>query len=272
MKYIIAGGDSFSAETRCWPHILARSNNLLCANNAIPSAGNDYICRSTIRSIQKHLEQGIDTSDMVVMPMWTFVDRKSFFVNRKESMMWNVLTDNQSQRHYSTNPASFVEHQTTEGWYGIAARPIDSGWVIGESYIISNTDVVGNFKKPYLLDYKTNEGSMIETLEWILFLQSFCTSHGIKLINLAHSYDSIFYYPDFNVRTNRNKNFHVKEQYKKNCEHLVDLIDDSLWIKQGLLEYTLDNGLPFESDNTHPAEEAHLQFTKKIIEPRLKEL
>jgi hypothetical protein len=272
MKYLIAGGDSFTAENFCWPHLLSRSNDLICVNNAVPSAGNDYICRSVINSIQKHLEQGVDPSDMVVVPLWTYVDRKSFFINATETRLWEDLTSAQARRHYSVNPVSFIEHQKSLGWYGVAAKAIDSGWVIGESSILTKHDVAGNFKKPYLLEYKTNEGSIIETLEWILFLQSFCNSHNIRLLNLAYSYESIFYYPEYNTFGSRNKNTHIKERYKKNCEHLVNLIDTSLWITQGLLDYSIDNNLPFMSDKQHPSEEAHLHYTKNIIEPRFKNL
>lgn len=272
MKYLIAGGDSFTAEPWSWPHILSRSNDLICVNNGIPSAGNDYICRSLISCIQKHLEQGVAPSDIVVIPLWTFVDRKSFFINATETRLWRDLTSEQGRRRYTVNPTSFIEHQKTLGWYGNTAKAIDSGWVVGESTIFDEHDVIGNFKKPYLIEYKTNEGSIIETLEWILFLQFFCKSHNIKLLNLAHSYESIFYYPEYNTSENRNANTHIKERYKKNCEHLVNLIDTSLWVTQGLLDYTIHNNLPFTSDNIHPSEEAQLHYTKNIIEPRFKNL
>lgn len=267
MKYLIAGGDSFTAELTSWPGILADRNNLIYINNGVPSVGNDYICRSLIYSIQQHLEKGISPTDMVVIPMWTYPDRKSFFVSKYETPVWDVFT---SEKTYAVNPASFVKRHKNIQDNCRVSKADTSGWLVGESHRISEEDFIGNFKENYITTYKTNEGSIIETLEWILFLQTFCISQGINnLINLCYSYQSIFYYPHYNVHGERKKNKHIAEEYQENCAHLFKMIKHSSWVTQGFLEYCQDNSLPF-MDMVHPSMEGHFEYTKNIIEPKLK--
>jgi len=282
MYTLIVGGDSFTAHSGCWPDVVTQKNNFRLLNTAVPSAGNDHTLRCLVHAIYKTLNDGVVSTDILVAPMWTYPTRKSFFVNQQETLMWTELVNSNKTRIYSVNPTSFIERQFNNNHNSINLLGItnnymlsevkDSGWVIGESKTYGPIDSIGNYKLPYLKNYFTHEGVIIETLENMIYLQSFCKSLGIKLINLCYSFNSIFYYPTYYVHEKDNIGAkHILESYEKNCSHLYNFIEFTNWVTPGLLDYCYINNLKF-NDSTHPSPEAHDLYVQNIIQPQLEKL
>lgn len=248
MKLLIAGGDSFTAETDCWPHYIARQLDYTCWNMAFPSAGNDFIYRSMIHSISTALKEDIVP---VVMVMWTYPSRKSFFISSQETPTWELLKN--SPTNYVRNPACFIEKQKHPHAYYLSTNPTSSGWVIGEANF-QEKSALTDFRRNYFENYYTDEQSFIETLECMINLQNYCKVHNVKLINLIYNND-IFYH----------KGKHIKERYEKNCKYLYDMLDLTSWVFPGLQNFTISQGLSFV-DKVHPGVEAQQQFSNLVIE------
>lgn len=253
MKHIILGGDSFSSEKNSWGNVIANEMNGMLWSHAIPSAGNDYIFRSLQYGIHQALKQGTNSQDVIVAVMWTYPSRKSFFISKQETPLWEELLA--IHNDYVKNPTCFIEQQKYVQTHYLNQKLNTSGWVIGESNFYAKTPIT-KFRKPYYELYYTHEGAYIETLEYIVNLQNLCKANNITLINTF--YDDVFFYDN---------NEHIKDKYSRTCKHLYDMIDWSTWVFPGFRTFAKNNNFSF-LDNVHPGQEAQEHFAKLVIKTR----
>jgi hypothetical protein len=108
VKIVISAGDSFTfgseleppneqilPSTNSWANLVANKLNSRHINVARPGRSNSYAARHIAYQVNKALEQGISTSDILVQVMWTFTDRNEFAVGvdlNEYDSPWLALT------------------------------------------------------------------------------------------------------------------------------------------------------------------------------------
>jgi hypothetical protein len=202
------------------------------------SQGNGIISRSIIYQVNELLKT-TPSDDILVGVMWSGPTRHDFY-QRNVSLGKNV--DN-----YLQNPTGFI--------------PDKNYWVI------LNQHWVNNYAKNYygaLFDFM---GCYIYTYEHILRTQWFLEKHNIKYFMTTYT-GEIFDWSD-----------HITpdegEEDEESIKHLYDQIDFEYFLPAVIGEYEWcrdHSGLPFPRPNdNHPGPEQHLEFTKQVIMPFLKE-
>jgi hypothetical protein len=263
MKHLITSGCSYTEYGGCWPYMLKDHYEYKLHNYGKASAGNDWALRSTLYGIHNLLKNNVATDDIIVSVMWTYPNRKSFFVSKAETPEWDLLTNEYNFNEFSIdNPVNFLN-----------LNKLKSGWLVGDANCKTYGELdlyLDEFKENYITKYFTFEGAIIDTLEHILFLQSFCESKKIKLLN--QYYANLFYYPDLNIDEMRSnaKRVHITEKFE-NVLHLYEMINFSNWTSIGLIEYSLEHKLDF-TDCCHPAPSAHHLYVNEIVIPKLEEV
>jgi len=267
MKHLVVSGCSYTEHGGCWPFVLEEHYGYKLYNYAKASAGNDWVLRSTLYGIHNLLKNNVSTDDIIVSVMWTHPARKSFFISKEETPEWDLLTDRiVIDGVLIHNPVNFLNLDTR-------ISHLKSGWLIGNGNTSTYNRVnlyIDEFRKDYVRKYFTFEASIIEMLENILFLQLFCDSKKIKLIN--QYYANLFYYPELNIdeMLSNTKRVHITEKFE-NTSHLYEMINFSNWTSTGLIEYSLEHKLDF-SDCCHPAPNAHYEYTNVILIPKLEKM
>lgn len=281
-KLLIASGCSYSAYSADWPFLLAEHYNWGIYNLALPSVGNDWIYRSVVFGVHNALKNGVQPKDIIVSVLWTHVDRKSFYITKKDTPNWKALIHELFLTHlHVRNPANFLEidFKTHGNDYVHTQNPVQlpAAWIVGNAAkatypdankFLNRTNELDKYKIPYYENLHTEEGIFLETLEHILGLQWFCKAMGVTLIN--QSYIDLFYYPEYDFFNRKNKNQHMTVTYP-HLSYLYQMIDFSTWVNIGLHEFTNNNNLGFP-DNVHPSTIAHRKYTDEILIPKFNEV
>lgn len=266
VKYLVTSGCSFSDNCGLrWPHYLSKKLNLILKNRGQGSAGNDYISKSVIHELCKLLKDDIKPSEILCIVMWSGLDRKSIFINKKETLNFDELLNNVD---YNINPVNILKSLPNKQ----CAFGEDSGYLLGSMTCNFNNKNIKKFKKNYILNYYNDESLAIESYEHFLRVQWFCKSHNIKLINLT--YMNIMHYPNYFINEKYNQNYKKTGLIFENVKHLDEMINYEDWIFYkdyfGLYEYTYDNKLSFGSDGLHPLEESHEYYVNNFLIKELK--
>lgn len=281
-KLLVTSGCSYSSYSGDWPYLIKDYYDCKVYNLAVPSTGNDWIYRSAVYGVQSAIKKGIHKDDIIVSVMWTHIDRKSFYITKKDTIKWDLIINELNDTEInSKNPANFIEMdmEFEDLKYMLDKTPVQlpGAWVIGNaardtypdvSEILNKKNEIDKYRTPYYTNFYTEEGSFIETLESILSLQWFCKSMGIKLVN--QSYIDLFYYPDYDFFNCNEKNVHVTDRYP-HLSYLFELIDFSSWVGIGLHEYCRQNNLEF-SDPWHPGGASHGTYVKNVLIPKFTEM
>jgi hypothetical protein len=241
-----------------WPHFVAKHINAKLDNRGQGSCGNDWISKSVIYETQKLLDDGICPQNILVMVMWSGIDRKGTFISRQETSNFKQLLNIRSQ----SNPVNFIDSTANENC------PIadTSGYLVGSlSCNFENNNI--NVLKKEILKNITNEELAIESYEHFLRVQWFCKSNNIKLINLT--FMDIMHYPKYSTGP-------LTGNFYENVKHLYKMIDFSNWIfwnqTGGIYEYTKDMKLALYPDGSHPTAASHLHYVDCFLIPKLKTL
>tara|TARA_B100001287_G_scaffold269997_1_gene268147 strand:+ start:9509 stop:10291 length:783 start_codon:yes stop_codon:yes gene_type:complete len=241
MKKLIVGGCSFTYEDWCWPEQVYKElkkipsfNDLELVNVAMGSNGNDLIKKSIVAQVEKELKT-TKPEDITVGVMWSGPDRWSFHSEDKlDANDWgkNGIVDN------IHNPRSIVENFNK--WYFINAF-----WDNEHSLLYYST-------------FHSNIGSIINTLECIIFLQLYLESKHIQYF--MTTYLDIFNPLDFDLDIkNHPETGYLYQNINFNKFLPVD----------GCYEYLKKNypeGIPIGKDN-HPFKSGHKYFAKNAILP-----
>ena len=261
-KYLITSGCSFSERmAKNWPKFLSEDAELSLINVAAPSAGNTWISKSAIYSAHQLLKTEIDPSDILIIVMWSGIDRVDSFVSTDSLNFNDLITSLPS----GPNPVNFLD-TPLEGWISNTT----DGYLLG-SISANFNKYISEFKKSLIMDHLSEEALAIESYENFLKLQWFCQSNHIKLINLT--YMDIMHYPSTPLITRPAAK--LTKDYYRNVEPLHEMIDFTNWLfwknTQGLYEYTKQNNLPFADDQQHPHLIAHRHYVDNYLLPKLKE-
>lgn len=263
IKYLVTGGCSFSDNIGLrWPHYLSKALNLKLNNRGQGSCGNDWISKSVIYQIYQLLNSDTKPEEILVVVMWSGIDRKSLFVNEQDTINFNNLLN---LDRWNMNRINFIDSEPNN----ITRVNNIDGYVVGSASCKFKNNIINEYKKNAILDYFPNESLAIESYENFLRLQWFCSSYNIKLYNLTAW--NIMIYPESFVHPKLSK---LTKDIYRNVTHLYDLIDFNKWIfwndYGGLYEYTRDNKLTFYSDNVHPSPESHNHYVQNFLTKNIK--
>lgn len=273
IKYIVTSGCSFSdpkGNPTTWPIWLENSlSNIKFIHKGLGCSGNTYIYLSLVHEIDKLINTGVSPSEILVIPMWSGIHRKDFFVNDKETVEYkSVLKERDHPPGINSLDGSFI----TKNNYQSSGLLTSGGFQHNRGNFI-----IDNYLYEYYLNYYTFEGGWANTLMCVTGLQTLCSSTGVNLLNL--SWQNIFTVPDnddgrgghcssnkidLTTVTPNNDRYPA---YK----FLYNFIDFNKWWtfdnphikKGGLGEWCLYNDYPL--DGNHPIKEAHKAFVKDVV-------
>ena len=266
IKHLVTSGCSFSDNIEHpedafygkWPNFVAKRINAKLYNKGQASCGNDWISKSVIYETQQLLDEGILPQNILVMVMWSGIDRKGKFISKQETDKFESLVNFGGQ----PNPINFIDYDVNQN----APWATESGYLVGSLNCDFKNNNINTLKKE-LFKNITDEELAIESYEHFLRVQWFCKSNNIKLINLT--FMDIMHYPEYSTGP-------LTGDFYKNVKHLYDMIDFSNWIfwnqTGGIYEYTKDMKLAFYPDGSHPTSESHSHYVDCFLIPKLKTL
>lgn len=237
MKKLIVSGCSFTFDDFCWPTSLANKLDVPLVNVGMGSQGNDLIKKSIIAQIEKELLTN-NPKDLLVGIMWTGTDRWGYRgedIKEVKQVSWGDYYPGQIQ-----NPRSIL-NECIPNWY-----IINAGWKNKKSEI-------------YYKNFHSEIGSIIETLEDILFTQLYLNSKGI-------SYFMSTYMDILGSKSSVDISTHIETSYiYKNIDFTKFLPVVSCY---DYLSEHCPQGMPKDGGN-HPLANGHTYFTEEIIFPYL---
>jgi hypothetical protein len=239
MKTLVTSGCSFSEcvsiNLKTWArHLSDYFPNYRHFSKAMGSQGNGLISRSIIYQVSELLKT-TPSDDILVGVMWSGPTRYDFFQRNA-----NISKNNDG---YLENPTGFIP--------GI------------KDWVILNQHWVNNYAKHYYGALYDFMGCYIYTYEHILRTQWFLEKHNVKYFMTTYT-GEIFDWLE-----------HIPPEGEESVKHLYDQIDFEYFLPAVIGEYEWcrdHSGLPFPRHNdNHPGSNQHLEFTKQVILPFLKE-
>lgn len=277
-KHLITSGcsftdnlDDYAGGPARWPHFLAQHGGMNLYNRGQGSAGNDWISSSIIYQISTLLTEGVDPSEMLVIPMWSGIDRNSIFISETGTpRYWDLhVTDMMS------NPASYTDNPPN--MYYNPPGESRSGWLLGSASCSFPNENIQQYKQLLVTRYLNEEALMIRSLNNWLKVQWFCASKGVALYNLT--YMNIWHYPGYGYTSGKLEEWELNrvpffwETFPHNTKHLYNELDLSKWLfygnNGGMFEWCKREGLGFYSDNVHPSIDSHKKFAEEWLWPRI---
>ena len=267
-KHLITSGCSFShwvVSEETWPSRLGSELKIPVTNYGCASAGNSWIAKSAIYGTQLLINTGTNPEDILVVVMWSGLDRKDAFIS-KETPRFDRLISNSS-----VNPANFAcRDEKVNHWN----TSVDSGYLLGSMSCGFDNRNINAFKSALIRDYYCDEALAIESYENFLRLQWYCDSHRVSLINVT--FMDILHYPTYSYQDpGCQRQVLTKDAYSMNVGPLYSMIDLDRWLlwngTGGSYEYTRDNGLTF-NDGMHPSPVAHAHYVINFLIPRINKL
>lgn len=238
-KLLIASGCSFTFEPWCWPSHLAEGLEIPeLRNRGMASQGNPIIARKAMYAVQAALKEGYKPEDILVGVMWSGIDRQDFYTD-DVGQMSNV-------NGWIENPTSMSGIPGYENW-----EILNAGWQTKRA-------------KLWYTEFNTHIGSVINTLEYMVMIQLYFESVGVKyfMTHFMDFYDKFFY----------------PELYRPDVKMYADILNMDNIIKDGEYEWVRDNmkedvdvACGLCPDDLHPNADGHIKYTKEVIIPFLKE-
>lgn len=261
VNHIVTSGCSFTAQPK-WPHYLHTKTNIPVYNLGQDSAGNDWISKTAIYQASKLLQSNINPEEILIVVMWSGIDRKGLFISRQETDDYNkfITTEAECPVHFLNQPVN-TKATTNE----------QSGYILGSMDAYLGTRYAREHKVQWL-SRLTLEEMAVESYEHFLRLQWFCKSYNIKLLNLTYS--DILHYPNSQFLDPKKTGLLTNDIYES-VKHLHDMIDFNQWAfydeTAGQFEYALNNKLSFDADGHHPSLSANEHYVDNFLIPILKE-
>ena len=267
-KHLVTSGCSFS--DNCgpgrWPQYLTKALDVgRLYNRGQSSAGNAWISKSAIHQTQNLLDAGIPPKEILVVVMWSGIDRKDAFVDYGGIYNYHTLINDFD---HNPNPTNFIDHPPNT--VSLHSSVPGDGYLLGSGACYFSNDNITKFKPELVLKFMSPQALAIESYENFLRLQWFCNSKDIKLIN--QSYMDIMHYPHHQSKL---KTIMTRDWFR-NIKPLYDMLDLNTWLfwngTGGLYEYTRDNNLLFYQDGRHPKPESHQHYIDNYFVKQLDKL
>lgn len=267
IKCVITSGCSFSANDYVygWPYLLrGLMPHAQVKILGLVSSGNEVIQKKATLALVEAL-QHYDPNEILVLPMWSGLDRKAFYISNKaeidrmvnkwkqQDKWWHTqFTDLKNQ--LAEKKEMFVKNNGEE--HKIVYNPL-GGWYLFHTDSQDGTDINVAFSKTNLdFTYGIHIG-----LENIIFLQEFCKSHNVKIFHqffMDSVLDSI-----------------EEERGHQLVWYLYDQLDKELIVSKsihGWLDRHYSGSEVYLSEgNTHPGPLGHKLYTHEVLWPFLKE-
>jgi len=261
IKCVITSGCSFSAwdNFHTWPYQLS---------NIMPQADFKYLglCSSGNEIIQKKstlaLHEALQTykpEEILVLPMWSGLDRKAFYVSNEAEVDRMVDVWKQKGHWWHTqftdlkNKLEQKKEMFVNGTEKVTYNSL-GGWYLFHSDLGDGTDLATSFTKSNLdFTYGVHIG-----LENMVMLQTLCKSLGVKMYHQFFM-DSVL----DSIR---------KEEEHQIVKYLYEQLDQSLFVcnsEHGFLKQQ-DNSIQLFEDDMHPNELGHITYTENMLWPFLK--
>jgi hypothetical protein len=260
IKKIITCGCSFSDYKTdfTWPHILEKrlGDSIEYEHLGLSSQGNELIQKKLSLAAVESLEK-YKPEEILVIPMWSGTERKSFYINNPGEIQTIVDTWRPRNCWWDTQFADLKNRlsspkqlRTSNGWY--ADYNTDGGWYIC-SFSIDDDSISSAFFR-LTLD-KLN--GVHESIQNIIMLQNICKINGI---NLVHQFYMNYVLNDI-------------EEYKDHqmVGYLYKQLDKSLITDPvAIYEYLQGDTSFFVSPtDTHPNEVGHTKWVDQVLLPTL---
>ena len=262
IKHLVTTGCSFSTPGK-WPHYLdSRLENIQVYNLGRDSAGNDWISKTAIYQSHKLLQSGVQPEEILIIVMWSGIDRKGLFISNNETNDYDkfISTDVDCPIHFLNQPVNTK-----------ASSNKTAGYILGSMSAYLGTEHAREHKTNWLSCFAMEELA-VESYEHFLRLQWFCKSYNIKLLNLT--YGDILHYPNSQF-LDPEKTGPLTNEIYESVRHLYDMVDFDQWAfygkTAGQFEYTLNNKLLFDADGHHPSLSANEHYVDNFLIPILKE-
>ena len=275
IKHIVTSGCSFGVSIPTlhyykWPYHLEKLTNISVYNRAAIGASNSWICRSLIYQTEELLKNNVNAKDILVIPMWSSIDRKGVYLNKNETIDFDEIVSKIALINYEYK--NFNDMQTIFEKSGFLENP---AWNL--TGIFDNDKVLKRIQDWYLFNSK--EQLLLESYENFIQIQNYCDAKRIKCINLTFA--DIFHYPNNPFVNDRHLylQFHQTKILSKNVysciKHYYDMLNLDNWLLYNKscaqYEWVRDNNYTFDEDNAHPSTESNELYVKQFLIPRLKD-
>jgi hypothetical protein len=271
MKYkkIITCGCSFSdpGTPYIWVNLLERNlkriyPELMFDHRGLSSQGQQLIQKKTVHAIWKALNEGYKPEEICVIVMWSGHDRRSFFINNKDTIERIVNHWSKTEVKYQLQFGNLENTGDNLAELGAGVESLhipynkDGGW-----YITGGWHDEVPFFKEYLMFSEGLEESIMLSLENMVMLQSLCKTHNIKLYEQFYM-DTVF------------QNIELYKDYKE-CRYLYDLLDKSNYVTtQSMHGYLksieVEEAQYFKAKiDLHPNAHGHMIWLNNILLPHL---
>lgn len=273
MKYkkIITSGCSFSdaATPYTWPnqlesYIKRDYPNVKFDHRGLSSQGQELIQKKATHAIYEALSEGYKSEELCVFVMWTSNDRKSFFVDSKDFIKHIFENWKLSNQGWQLQLADLKNNlQDPDVVYSTAnvnnkiSYNKSGGWLITSAHVVDEISMIRDY---FMMSKSVSSPGYVNlNLENIIFLQSFCKLHGIKLYQ---QYVIDYIIEDFE----RVKDHQI-------VKYLYDQLDHSTFISTiPMYNYLLDKAECFkEKGDSHPNGLGHRIWLTDVILPKLED-
>mgnify|MGYP003112059156 CR=1 FL=1 len=189
MKHLIISGCSFTNCAKSWPYWIPNDKYHMHLHASV-GAGNKLISRGAMYRVSKLLNEGVNRNDIIVLVMWSGIDRKD--------IAWSRLHDNETFNSLISphkNEAEALKHNWFIDSYQDKLIQNKEGNIVDEGidYLIHSKlgfhlNFLENMGNPTIVDimkthikyFHDKSESFLNTLESIVTLQNYLKSEGIK--------------------------------------------------------------------------------------------
>jgi len=241
MRYLVTSGCSFSkpgdytrgtsTQPDTWPEWVEYFLQPETAIHlGVSSNGQELISRKLVHTIQKLINQGIDTQDILVGVMWSTEDRKQFYIPNGSDQL-HKLKPNPSP----DNPHQWPEDDNYGTWH------------------LQNAGFMNKFADNYYRTVYDTTQSIVNSYEHVLRTQWY-----LKLNNIKYFMSTINDY-----------SFERDWENKQQIDYLRDMVDwhkflpaELPWVKKNTKQWTKD-------PNYHPQFWQHREYVERVVLPYL---
>jgi hypothetical protein len=306
-KLLITGGCSYSQVPNTdvsWPqHVQNYIDPDHHIHTGKGATGNEIISHRVIYKVNKALEQGFNTEDILVGIMWSGCDRMALMTTNFDKMWeegtilgpsdkvdWEEHDRPKMPEFYDrANPQLLSPHipwyaTNSPSWIASSSDPKASD---SHDWHTLNAHWTDEMTIKYFEDFISPEYALIQTCQHILRTQWYLKSHHIKYFMCPYSFDTFMYVgppkssPYYNEKSEGSpasildtKHVALIDEHPE-INWLYKMIDRGYWLDIRHMEdwvnrYCAD--LPYrEVGDSHPSSDMHKRFTEKVILPFLLE-
>ena len=250
MKYktLIVSGCSYTENPGSWAYALASKYNLELVNLAVPGVGNRHILFSLLLYLTKN---NVDPETTLIGIMWSHPMRRHQVIEFNPEYSDNTI--------YKYEYDQYNRAVTNIDFYG----KLDMSHPLVREEVYKNTVVLSNYNR---------SGHTLETWTYVESTIAYLVANKFNFFQTAF----LDYLNGSDLIKNNSEWTPQHEYYYTSELERIGLIQNKVnWVdlthEQYLGEYAyFANKL--DSDNMHPSQDCHLQWTTEILIPKLEKM